>query len=113
MNSRVARAVFVVLFLVVSGLFLWQSPPSGPPSIAHLDKLVHFGLFFVLAASMHYAFRLRYIWSFMWLLLYAVAIEWVQFYIPGRGADAWDVVADIAGVLCFFVLFSWFKRKRR
>ncbi|RUO31214.1 hypothetical protein CWE14_12020 [Aliidiomarina soli] len=113
LNSVVARTLFVFTFCLVSGLFFWQSPPAGPTSVAHLDKVVHFGLFFVLAASMQYAFRMRYLWSLSWLLLYAVAIEWIQYYIPGRGADGWDVVADMAGALSFFIVFSWYKQKRR
>lgn len=111
MNSVVARIVFVIVLMAVSGLFFMQSPPAGP-GIPHLDKVVHFGLFFILAASMHYAFRLRYRWSLVILFGYAVATEVIQYYIPGRGADIYDVIADMAGAGTFFMLFGWYKRSR-
>lgn len=112
MNSVIARVLFVIVFVAVSGLFFMQSPPGGP-GVPHLDKVVHFLLFFVLAASLHYAFRLRYRWSLLVLFVYAIATEVIQHYIPGRGADVYDVVADMAGAVAFFALFSWYKRGRR
>lgn len=112
MNTLTARTLFVVVFVVVSGLFFWSSPPSGPQGIAHLDKVVHFGLFFIVAASMHYAFRLNYWVSMVVLTCYGIAIEVIQHYIPGRGADVWDVVADVAGAASFFILFHWYKKSR-
>lgn len=112
MNSLIARALFVVIFVVVSVMFFWSSPPSGPQGLAHLDKVVHFGLFFIVAASLHYAFRLPYWLSLVILTLYAMTIEVVQSYIPGRGADLWDFVADMAGAVSFFIIFHWYKKSR-
>lgn len=113
MNSVGARSIFVVIFCTVSMLFFWSSPPSGPQGIAHLDKVVHFGLFFILAASMHYAFRFPYWMSIAVLTLYGIAIEVIQHYIPGRGADVWDVVADVAGAVSFFICFHAYKKWRQ
>jgi VanZ family protein len=110
LNSLLARVLFVIVLVAVSALFFTQNPPSGP-AIQNLDKVVHFCLFFVLAASMHYAFRLPYWLSMLILTAYGIAIELVQYHIPGRGADVWDVVADVAGALTFFVLFAWWKRR--
>lgn len=112
MNSRLARTLFVVIFVVVSVLFFWSSPPSGPSGVAHLDKVVHFGLFFIVAASLHYAFRLRYWVSLLILTFYGVSIEVIQSYIPGRGADIWDLVADLAGAVSFFIVFYAYKKGR-
>lgn len=111
-NSVAARSVFVVVFCLVSLLFFWSSPPSGPQGIAHLDKVVHFALFFVVAASWHYAFRLPYWVSMLALTAYGIAIEVIQHYIPGRGADVWDVVADVAGAAAFFLCFAGYKKLR-
>lgn len=90
-------------------MFFWHSPPSGGVSLPHLDKVVHFILFFVVAASMHYAFRLPYGLAMIILALYGISIEFIQHHIPGRGADLWDVVADIAGATAFFVCFHTYK----
>lgn len=107
-----ARAFFVVVLVAVSALFFTQNPPSGP-SIEHLDKAVHFALFFVLAASMHYAFRLPWGWSLLLLAGYGIAIEAVQYHLPRRGADGWDLVADMLGAACFYLLLALWKRWRR
>lgn len=113
MNSVIARAIFVVILFVVSALFFWQSPPASPVQIAHLDKAVHFMLFFVLAASMHYAFRLPVWVSLPSLLVYGIAIEVIQHQLPTRTGDVWDVVADMVGAVTFFLLFALYKRLRR
>ena len=112
MNSVTARTLFVAIFAVVSVLFFWSSPPSGPQGVAHLDKVVHFGLFFIVAASLHYAFRFPYWVSITILTLYGIAIEVIQYHIPGRGADVWDVVADVAGAVSFFIIFDLLKKNR-
>ncbi|MGX5915081.1 VanZ family protein [Aliidiomarina sp. Khilg15.8] len=108
----IARAFFVLVLIVVSALFFTQNPPAGP-SIPHLDKVVHFGLFFILAASMHYAFRLPWGWSLLLLAGYGIAIEAIQHHLPNRGADVWDLVADVAGAACFYALLGLWKRWRR
>ena len=112
MNSVTARTLFVAIFAVVSVLFFWSSPPSGPSGVTHLDKVVHFGLFFIVAASLHYAFRFPYWVSIAILTLYGITIEVIQYHIPGRGADVWDVVADVSGAVSFFILFDWYKKYR-
>lgn len=112
MNSIKARIIFVVVLCVVSFMFFWHSPPTSPVTVQHLDKVVHFILFFVLAASMHYAFRFPYWLSMVILTGYGISIEFIQHYIPGRGADVWDVVADVAGAAAFFVLFHLYKVNR-
>lgn len=108
----IARLTFIIVFLGVSALFFTQNPPSGP-QIPHLDKAIHFGLFFILAASMHYAFRLHWIWSMLLLTGYGIAIELIQQQLPTRGADFWDVVADVAGAATFYLLLALYKKKRR
>lgn len=109
------RFIFTLVFVVVSGLFLMQSPPSpsSVTQIPHIDKVVHFVLFFVLAATMHLAFRPRMWFALPLLLGYAVAIEVIQHYVPGRGADVWDVVADMVGVAAFYLLRSVYKSTNR
>ncbi|MCH8493391.1 MAG: VanZ family protein [Idiomarina sp.] len=104
------RIIFSLVVIIVSGLFLMQSPPTPAVSqFAHADKVVHFGLFFVLAATMHLAFRPRLLIAVPILFIYAVSIEAIQHFVPGRGADVWDVVADMAGVLGFYVCRALYK----
>ncbi|EGN75203.1 VanZ like family protein [Idiomarina sp. A28L] len=108
------RILFIIVVVVVSALFLMQTPPS--PSVAnfaHADKVVHFGLFFVLAITMHLAFRPRLWLALPILLIYAVTIEIVQHYVPGRGADIWDVIADMVGVLGFYLARAVYKKSKK
>ncbi|MCC5854564.1 MAG: VanZ family protein [Idiomarina sp.] len=107
------RLVFGLIFVVVSGLFLMQSPPTVSVNhIPHLDKLVHFALFFVLAASLHLAFAPP-VWLGMLLLIaYGITIEVIQHFIPGRGAEVMDVVADTLGAGAFYAALWGFRRLR-
>ncbi|EKE87601.1 VanZ family protein [Idiomarina xiamenensis] len=108
-----ARLLFAVVLMVVSALFLWQFPPSAAPAIPHFDKLVHVSLFFILAACLHYAFALPHWLAFLLLLGYGVVIELVQGLTPSRSADGWDVLADAAGALSYYLLFACAKQVKR
>ncbi|MCL5049080.1 MAG: VanZ family protein [Firmicutes bacterium] len=108
------RITFVLVLLSISVLFLIQSPPSPQAMrFEHADKIAHFGLFFILAGSLHLAFRPRVWLGLLLLLIYGVTIEIVQHHVPGRGADVWDVVADMAGALTFYALRLMVKIPRR
>ncbi|MCH8501923.1 MAG: VanZ family protein [Aliidiomarina sp.] len=114
---RFWRITFVLVLVSISILFLIQSPPT-PAQVArfaHADKVAHFALFFILAGSLHLAFRPRVLLGLTLLLIYGVLIEVVQHYVPGRGADVWDVVADMAGAASFYLLrlvVLWPRRRR-
>ncbi|WP_404403088.1 VanZ family protein [Idiomarina seosinensis] len=105
-----ARIAFVVLLIAATGAFFWQSPPSQANQIPHLDKLVHFTVFFLLSLTLHRAFTLKARFAFVLLALYGLLIEIAQHYIPGRGSDVYDWIADSAGVLAYFVLTSFYQK---
>ena len=74
------------------------------------DKLVHFGLFLVLAFLVRRCFlEARGEWgaaskTLAATLLYIVILEAAQIRIPGRGWESLDVVAGIAGVMVALLL---------
>lgn len=108
---RHARLIFILTLVVVSFALLAQSPPKPASfSFQHADKVAHFVVFFVLAGTLHLAFRPRVWVGMMLLLFYGVAIEAIQYYIPGRGAEVLDVVADMVGAATFYGL--WWCSKR-
>lgn len=78
---------------------LYAPDPGGPAvSVPGLDKVVHAAIFLVLTLSGLWA-GLRPRWFVPAVLLHAVASEAVQgLVLPARSGDAWDVVADAAGV---------------
>lgn len=105
---RYARVIFVLTFILVSFLFLAQSP-AKPASLSfqHADKVAHFGVFFVLAFTLHLAFRPKVWLGLLLLFMYGLLIEVAQSYVPGRGAEALDLVADMLGAATCYLLLYW------
>lgn len=112
-----ARIVFGLLFISISALFLVQNPPNPLlGQVEHADKWAHGLLFLLLAASLQFAFRPPVWLGWVLLLGYGICIELVQHYVPGRVADIWDVVADMAGVSLFYLLraaWLWWRKGTR
>lgn len=106
-----ARWVFAILLVSATVAFFWQFPPSQQPGLPYADKLVHFGIFFVLSATLHKAFALPGRWSFLLLACYGLLIEVVQSYLPGRGSDIYDWLADSLGVLAYFGIVYWLRKR--
>jgi len=92
-----------------AGVIFWLSGRSDikEPGIwlpPHFDKLVHFGLYAILAGWCYLAAR-RGGWSantaaFLAMALasaYGITDEWHQSMVPGRDVSIWDWVADTAG----------------
>lgn len=102
--------LFVLVFLVVSIGFLIQSPSSvSAARFEHADKIAHFVLFFILAATMHLAFAPRVWLGLMLLFGYGLVIEWIQYHIPGRGAELMDLIADMLGAVSFYLLLFFLR----
>ena len=77
------------------------------------DKLNHFIAFFVLYILMTLAYRnMTIFFAILLLLLFAIQIEVVQYFIPHREFSLLDIVADFIGIVLglFFLKFSSFKR---
>ncbi|MCC5450965.1 VanZ family protein [Rheinheimera sp. UJ51] len=85
--------------------------------IENLDKVAHFGIFFVLSGLIWKGFRAVF-WKILLLLaIYGALIEVIQENYTRRTGDFWDWVADMAGVLTFFVVRKlwhlWRPRSKR
>jgi VanZ family protein len=93
-----------------AGVSLWL--PDWVTQQLPLDKVVHAGIYAVLAALWLWALqsplsrRSRGPWL-AWLLPVAFGglDEWHQSYVPGRSADVRDLVADMAGAT--LALWLW------
>lgn len=104
------------LFLVV--LTHWPNPWPNQGEPAHLDKLVHFTLYGVLAALAAGALARRgsraNTWAMLGVLLMAVAFglidETTQPY-TGRDFDWWDWLADGLGAVSGLLLLSAWRRR--
>lgn len=91
--------------------------PSAP-LLPGLDKLVHAGLFGILAwLALHARSRDRGAQFSTWILIVGLATfaaldEVLQRFVPGRGGDWMDWVADMAGVLIAVRLFGMAPARR-
>ena len=90
--------------------------PKFIPTIGW-DKLYHFGLYAILAIL---AMRSRRgsafaVWSvLLFCVAYGASDEFHQWFVPGRTASVWDLLADSLGAGAGVLLFlAWQRRMKR
>lgn len=79
--------------------------PDPHLNIPHLDKVVHFGMFFIMSLLLSFLLesqtdlRLKTIYTMAVsaAFLYGGLIEILQYHFFNRSGDVWDLLADIAG----------------
>ena len=78
------------------------------------DKLVHGVMFACLGflAVRGWTQRRQLVWVLIGVMWLAPQTEWLQAYVPGRGASWADVAADVAG-LAAGVAWAWVLRRRK
>jgi VanZ family protein len=93
---RIAFAIGVTLVVLA---FLWAPPPPDPKlDIPHLDKYLHLGLFFAVAASWCWA-KMPALRVLGFGIALGIVTEIVQGTLPWpRTPDVLDVVADAIGI---------------
>lgn len=113
-----SRVLALGYLIIIS--FLFCIPGSALPTEnwfgkIHLDKWIHAGLFFLLFLFFFFSYSLSSRAKMLLLfacILYGFLVEFVQDqYIPNRGWDIWDVVADAAGACLGFLLAGRKKNK--
>lgn len=101
---------------VIQLLLLWPSPPSVPQAfnVPGLDKLVHAGLFAVLAVLVSLAADRRPAWwAWAGSALYGALTEFEQWFVPSRSMSVGDFLADAAGAAIGLALLATWARSRR
>ena len=77
------------------------------------DKVVHGGLFLLLAVTTRWRFGPR-LGMLATVAAYAVLSEIVQaVLLPDRSGDPFDALADTTGALLGWLLARWWQRRRR
>lgn len=109
---RVALVVSVTLLVVVTILLLMPVPEGEGRLPRHVDKLVHFAVFFIVAFPAYVA-RMRF-WPviLIGLVLYGGAVELIQPHF-GRSAEFADFIANSLGVIAALPCAVWFRMRRR
>lgn len=115
------RLGVIVLATYWFSLFVGTHWPSGSAPFEDInDKLKHFvgfaGLTSLLCGVVHrvkatlWSTPFRITFTGFILLVYAIADEFTQRFVPGRTPDFWDVIADAAGILVVLAAYGIFLR---
>lgn len=92
--------LFAALSYLVVGVLMFIPMPSsgGPPTLPHLDKLVHVACWGLLGlATWLVVARQRWLWAVGLATLFGVLVELGQGLTTTRSADLWDALADLIG----------------
>ncbi|HRK39014.1 MAG TPA: VanZ family protein [Burkholderiaceae bacterium] len=126
LTSRTAKLLFVLALLVtlvsllatgaqvlvfkvwVASWLPFAAQVDAADMSQNSDKLVHATMFACMGylAVRGWTQRRHLAWVLLGVLWLAPQTEWLQAYIPGRGADWADVLADVLG-LALGVVCSW------
>ena len=101
---------FYILFF--SSLFLFFAPLSddGLENFLHLDKVVHFSIFFSMTTLLVMG-GVKKNHALIFCIFYALFTEIVQIFISYRTGSIFDFVSDILGIT-FAIFFIFFLEKR-
>ena len=95
--------------------------PTSPYSIPHIDKLVHGGMFFIMAlflcSELNYQTKCKpwfiYLLTMFFCVLYGGVIEVLQSHVFHRSGDWWDWGADALGALWGCLLYPVVRKMKR
>lgn len=101
---------FKLLLFLALLLVTWQATSPLPEDHEAFinDKLGHLIVFFSLAFIVDHAFATtRFnLKKFAWLLVYGLAIEGLQYYVPSRQFSLLDVAANSTGTALYWLMFT-------
>ena len=104
-------------------IFFLSGRPTGPQPawwFANADKVIHAGIFGILALLVFLALRVAHglfprsaaILAFLAAISYGVSDEIHQRFSPGRNSDPWDAVADTVGAAIVFPVAAALSRPK-
>ena len=92
----------VITLVMLTSLFVaGQTGHAGGLVRAPLDKILHFGFWFVCASTTQatlWTHRTLLKWALIWLLLLSGTDELIQIWTAGRHADLGDALMNVLGV---------------
>ena len=112
MSRRIYQILFFIAVLAFTVLFA-KEIKSGLPLFPHIDKVAHFGIFFILAALLSHAVKAP-LWVYILLLAaYGGAIEMMQHTLPHTQASLGDFIADTLGAVSYFIAQAIWQRRAK
>ncbi|WP_372640671.1 VanZ family protein [Ancylomarina sp.] len=121
MNLFLRNIIWAIVIFVLCSVPGDSLPHTSMIEIPHFDKMVHFGLFFImgilLIAELRYQTKLNKIsiaiLTFLMIAIYGGTIEILQErYFINRSGDFWDLCADVAGGVCAIFMFPFLKKQK-
>lgn len=121
MNLFLRNIIWAIVIFVLCSVPGDSLPHTPVIEIPHFDKIVHFGLFFVmgifLIAELRYQTKLSRInialITFAVIATYGGVIEILQeHYFTNRSGDFWDLCADAAGGITSVFMFPFLKKQK-
>lgn len=108
-------------FILINILFYLPGsalPKNNWLTSIHIDKWVHIGIFAILFFLWRTSFDRK--WKYYNVLLlflaliYGILVEIIQHnWVPNRDFDPWDVVADLAGSILGYLVWSGVYKKNK
>lgn len=88
-----------------------EKVPSIINEFEFQDKIMHFIAYFVYAITMQITIigaklKAPRILIIFFSLLFAISDEFHQYFIPGRSADIYDILADFTGILVSMLFYK-------
>ncbi|HWA05588.1 MAG TPA: VanZ family protein [Ignavibacteria bacterium] len=90
--------------------------------IISFDKLVHMGVFGLLAGLCYISLihlssdsnftQNAFLWSAIITIIYGASDEFHQYFVPNRSSEVQDWFADIAGIVIMLLIIKYFLSKR-
>jgi len=99
-----------------------QKAPERIPGFDHMDLLIHFLIYGVLALlalrmflieKQEYINKNAFVMSFIFTVLYGASDELHQKFVPTRHMSVWDLAADALGALTVLLLLrrtQWYRQ---
>ncbi|MCK5902444.1 MAG: VanZ family protein [Cocleimonas sp.] len=108
---------FLVISLMLLGSWVATRDLDIPPEYELNDKLIHVIVFFCFAVLVDLSTARKPFWLYkgLPLLVYGACIEIMQYFTPDRSFSLLDWVADLSGILLYFVikrLLVWHEQSR-
>lgn len=100
--KRVAPYIWGALIFTLSSIPNFSPPGAQLPVV---DKVAHFGEYLIFALLIFYNRKRIYVMPLV--LLFAVADELHQKFIPGREVEVTDILSNFTGIL-----FGWLLSRR-
>ncbi len=121
MSLFLRNIIWAIVIFVLCSVPGNSLPETSMFQIPYFDKMVHFGMFFIMGifvvSELRFQTKLRRrtiaLITFLLITLYGGLIEILQErYFINRSGDIWDLCADVAGGIIAVLMFPFLKKQK-